>query len=128
MDKFKGATFGDRRDTSADAKKAALEKLKAKMAESAATFEEREAKRLEIAKARDARAAERKAIKGREEAERQAQLKAEQERLAAEAAEAAHLAEIERIAEADRLIALEAEQKAARDARYAARKDRQKKR
>ena len=106
--------FGDRLATAAAAKQALLEKAKAKAndPELAKRAEERAA----IAAAREAREAERRAVR-----------KAERERIAAaRAAEAA--AEAERIKQGKRPVsrpALSAEEaKAARDARYAARKAR----
>ncbi len=113
--------FGDRLATAAAAKQALLEKAKAKANDP--ELAKRAAERAVLAAAREAREAERRAIR-----------KAEQERIAAErAAEAARKAE-EAAAEAERIKqgkrpvsrpALSAEeQKALRDARYAARKAR----
>lgn len=87
-------------------------------------FAERQAARRALNVEREARAAERKAARlaekarkaeerAAEEVARELALQAEQERLEAEVAE-----------QADREIALAAERKAARDARYAARKAR----
>ena len=98
---FKDQNFNDRRSTSADAKKALLERFRARPAADDPEIQARLAERQKIAEARAARTAEREAAK-----------QAEAERRAAEAAE--------------REAAMEIERKAARDARYAARKARRK--
>ena len=106
--------FGDRLKAAAKAKQALLEKARAKAPANDPKFAERQAARREVSIAREARASERKAAELAakiREAEEQA---AEQEAREAEAAE-----------QAAREIVLEAERKAARDARYAARKARQ---
>ncbi|VTZ28052.1 conserved hypothetical protein [Methylocella tundrae] len=117
---FKIDKFGDRLSNAANAKKALLEKFRAKTEVDEETVAKREAARREIIAARDARALERKAAEEErrareavEKAERDAALKAEEEARALEAA-----------AEAERAAALEIERKKARDARYAARKAR----
>jgi Family of unknown function (DUF6481) len=118
-------TFGDRLDTAAKAKQALLERARAKANDPC--LAERQAARRAVAAEREERLAK-----------RQAEKKAADERVAAEraAAEAAQREadrleterlEAERLVEADRLVAEAAEQKAARDARYAARKARGKK-
>jgi hypothetical protein len=116
---FKQPDFADRQNASANAKKAALEKIKAEMA----------AKGPEIAKKlaeKQAQAAEREILKKQRAAEKAAL--AEQQK--AEAAARAEEDEARRIRELDEMIAgeatLKAEQKALRDAKYAARKARQK--
>lgn len=120
----KETSFAERAQASAKAKQALLERAKAMSPANDPGYAERQAARIAAAQARDARLAERKAARIAEE-KRQAE-----ESAAAEAAriEAARIAEEERVAseraEADRLVALAAEQKAARDARYAARKAR----
>jgi len=107
MKPIKNNTFGDRQKTSAEAKAALLAKFKPKPTVTDPNFEERrEAKKAELEALRETRAAERMAK--REEAQRK-----EAERMALEA-EIAEAAELE----------LRAKQKAARDARYAARKQR----
>ncbi|MBA3517683.1 MAG: hypothetical protein H0T75_08600 [Rhizobiales bacterium] len=117
MGSFKEADFGDRKNAAANAKKALLEKFRAKPGPDDPAVQERQAQRQAVSEAREARAAERKAAKvaaeAAEKSAREAAVKAEGERLAAE--------EAENEAEAARL---KAEQKAARDARYAARKAR----
>jgi hypothetical protein len=103
--------LNQRLKTAAEAKEAALKKFTERKADDDPAVVARKAERLEIAKAREARAAEREAKKLEEKArliEEQAAKKAE--------------AELEIARQAERQEALAAEQKAARDARYAARK------
>ncbi len=124
MPAFKGASFQDRQKSTAEAKKALLEKFKARPAADDPAVIAREAERREIVAARAARTAERERQKAEEHAALQARLKIE-----AEAREAAELAEAERLQlEAEAAIAakaqLEIEKRAERDARYAARKGR----
>jgi hypothetical protein len=106
-------TFNDRAKASAEAKQAILAKFRTAPKADDPELQKRLAERKAIAEAREARTAERKAAKEAEEARIRA------EKLAAEAAEAQRLKE-----EAARRRQLEIEQKAARDARYAARKAR----
>jgi hypothetical protein len=117
-------TFADRLSAAAKAKQALLERARAKNPANDPAFAERQAARRATIAARDARIAERQAEKKAAE-EREAAERAEREaaRVLADKLEAERLA-AERIAEGDRLVALAAEQKAARDARYAARKAR----
>lgn len=128
MSAFKEAKFTDRLDTAAKARAAQLERMRAKMAELAATKPERDAERARIAAERAKREEQRRL-------EKEARMKrAAEERAAAEAArlEAERLAAEERDRaaneEKNKLAKLLADQKAARDARYAARKARQSKR
>ena len=116
---FKVPTFQDRTASAAAAKQKALEKLRAKPQP---TEEELAAKREAAAK-KDAAAAEARAAKLAERERQKAEIAAAK---AAAAAEAAAIAEAEALAKAPRTFALptEAERKAARDARYAARKAR----
>jgi hypothetical protein len=114
---FRNPDFAERQEAAAKAKKAALENFRAKAADP--TLSER-------LTARTASAAERKAIKEAREAEKAEQKAREAERAAQAAREAAAAAERAKIESADREVALQAEQKAARDARYAARKTRSK--
>ena len=118
-------SFANRLSTAAKAKQAQLENARASNPINDPGFAERQAARHALSVAREARASERKAAKlaekarkaeerAAEEVARAIALNAEQERLKAE------IAEQER-----RKIVLEAERKAARDARYAARKARQ---
>jgi len=118
MKSFKDPNYRDRIDTANKAKQSALEKFRAKLGEDEdPAVQERKAARQAAAVARDQRAVERKAAKI-----------AEHERAAAEraAAEATDRAERETRAqrEAEEKVTLAAQQKAARDARYAARKAR----
>jgi hypothetical protein len=120
MSGFKGSKFDERLSASANAKKAMLEKFRSRPGPDDPAVQAREAERKAIAEARAVRAAERQAAReaeARRLAELEAQRKAEEAaRLAAEAAAKAE--------EAARPRALLAEQKAARDARYARRKAR----
>ena len=120
MSGYKNNTFSDRASASAKAKMALLEKFRAKPALDDPEVLQRQAERQAIIEAREARAAERKLTREAEAAE-QARLDAvkaeEQKRLEAEAA-AAKLEEAK--LEAAKVLAA----KAARDAKYAARKAR----
>jgi hypothetical protein len=120
MSAFKDANFNDRLGHAASAKKAELEKFRAKAEVDEKVLAEREAARREIIAARDLRAKERKVAQeakdvrdAAEKAERDAILKAQKE-----------ARDLESSAEAERAAALEVERKKARDARYAARKAR----
>jgi hypothetical protein len=117
MSGFKDKGFTDRLTSAASAKKAALDKFRARPAmDDPAVVERREA-RLTASQAREARLAERAAARLADEARRTTELAAaEAERIARE--------EREVIEKAEREVTLQAEQKAARDARYAARKAR----
>jgi hypothetical protein len=112
---FKDQQFDKRRGASAEAKRAMLEKFKARPAEDDPTVVARRAERQRIAEERAAR-----------EAAREAARQEEKTRQEAEAAEARERAEREAAEAAEREAAAEAERKAARDARYAARKARRK--
>lgn len=116
--------FGDRLSDAQKARQAMLEKARAKLAALAETKPDRDAERAKIAAERAKREEQRRL-------EKEARLKREaEERAAAEAArlEAERLAaeEAQRKAneEKTKLAQLLADQKAARDARYAARKSR----
>ena len=111
MRNFKEKGFGERREAAAKAKEAALQKFAERKAEDDPAAVARKAARLEAAKAREARAVERKAKEAEEKVQRAAEKAA---KLAGNELEAAKAAE--------RQAALAIEQKAARDARYAARK------
>ncbi len=112
--------FANRIGNSSSAKQALLDKFKKQPKADDPAVQQRIAEQLATAKAREERAAQRKAEKEAariaEEADRK---RKEEERIAAEK-------EARRI-EGEQALALLAEQKAARDARYAARKDRLKK-
>ncbi|NPD65917.1 hypothetical protein HN018_14475 [Lichenicola cladoniae] len=117
---FKGNKFGERQSTSADAKRAVLAKFQQRPSADDPDVQARAVERKAIADARDARLAERRvereAETARQAAEREAALAAEAVRRKEEEAQAV---------EATRTEALrKLEQKAARDAKYAARKAR----
>lgn len=120
MKGFKEQNFAQRISASNSARQAAVEKLKAKLDPNDPAAVERRAERLAVAQAREARIAERQAAR---EAEQKRQ---EEERKAREAEERAER-EARQIREAEEQERLRLEQKAARDARYAARKARGKK-
>ena len=112
-------SIADRLKNSAAAKRAMLEKFRAQPKLDDPVVQERMKRQVEVARAREARIAERAAAR---EAARVAH-EAEVKRLAEE--KAAAEAEARRI-EGDLAIKALADAKAARDARYAARKARQK--
>jgi hypothetical protein len=114
---FKQPDLIERQEAAAKARKAALEKFRAKAADPSL------AERLT---ARTAHATEREAIKAKREVERAEQKAREAERTQQAERDAAIDAERVKVESADRERALQAEQKAARDARYAARKSRSK--
>lgn len=142
--KNRGDTFTDRLETQAKARQALLEKARQKDPANDPEFAARQQARIEAAKVREERELERRIAKEEErekqrlEREAEAARKAEEARLAAEAA----AKEAERIRRGGRPISklgatspkppkpqlTPEEQKAARDARYAARKARQKRR
>jgi len=117
---FKNPNFDERRNAAEAAKKAKLEKFRALTAQIDQGAVERGATRQAIIAARDVRAAEREAARlvneasaAEDQAARQIVLKAEQAEHDAKAAE-----------KAEGEVASAAKRKAARDARYAARKSR----
>ena len=131
MPGFKPQTAADRQTAAANAKKAMLEKFRAKPAPDDPAVLERQAAQKALIDAREARFAERKAVKAAEAARIAAEQAEAVARKEAEAAEqAAYLArKVNDAAAAQaeykaRALALAAEQKAARDARYARRKAR----
>jgi len=123
--KNQGLTFADRLETAAKAKQALLEKARQKDPSNDPEFAARQAARIEAAKIREARDAEKREAKAAEQARVKAEREAEAARKAAEAE-----AEAERIRAGKRPVSKPAlsaaEQKAIRDARYAARKARKK--
>ncbi len=132
---FKGADWNDRLNTATNAKRAVLEKFKAGSAPDDPAAVERRAARMAASIAREARIAERNAARAARAAEVEAARVIEEARLEAEKraqeAEDARLAEEERLAAAAREVEeavkaeeLKAKQKAARDLRYAKRKER----
>ena len=119
-------TFAERKEAADTAKKAMLERFRAKpaidpalTAERAAQAKARDAKRAAAEEKRKARIEEEKAMRVLE-----AEMRAVE--AAAEAKRAAAAAEAERLAVIEATEILAYEQKAARDLRYAARKKRQK--
>ena len=109
MRNLKGTSVDDRLSAAANAKKAELEKFRARSGVNDPAFAERQAARHAISVARDARTAERNASRLAS--------------IAHEAAEnAARDAEVAR--QTAHNVALQADRRAARDARYAARKAR----
>ncbi|HEX3862080.1 MAG TPA: DUF6481 family protein [Stellaceae bacterium] len=129
MSRFAEKTIADRQRDAAAAKKAALDNHRSAVTDPGHAA--RLANRDRIAAERDKRIAERKAARLAEEA-RLAAIKAAEEAAAAAARAAAEEAEriaraAEEEAKAIAALALEAEKQAARDARYAARKERKRK-
>lgn len=128
---YRDQTFAERRDSANAAKKALLERFKAKPSADDPEVLARQAERRAILEAREKREAEkarqkqeRLAREAEERARRAAEEEAARIRAEAEAAEQARIAAAE---EEERLtvqLALEAAAKAKRDARYAARKSR----
>ncbi|GHD14915.1 DUF6481 family protein [Tianweitania populi] len=131
MARFKEQDFADRQKAANEAKQAMLARFKAKPAEDDPAVLARKAERQAIVEARAKREEEKARLKQereeREEAERVAReaAEAEAQRLAEEEAqrEALEKAEAEK-GQIARLLADEAERKAKRDAKYAARKAR----
>lgn len=119
MKGFKEKTFTDRLKEAASARQAALERFRARPAADDPAVVKRTEERLTIAAAREARAAEREAAKLVEAAARA-------ERETVEKAEREARERREAVEKLIRDAAGAAERKAARDARYAARKSRQK--
>lgn len=113
MNGYKDTGFNDRLKTAQSARKAALEKFRAQPAPDDPAVLARAVERAAINAARDARAAERKAEREAEAIREAAEAEA---RKVAEAAQA-----IQSAADKEALLVA---QKAARDARYAARKNR----
>lgn len=114
--------FNDRQAASAKAKKALQEKFLSRPGPDDPAVQARLAEQKAIAEARDIRQAERRAAKAAEaalQAEADARLRIEQEALDAEVI-------ARKAREAEAVLELAAKQKAARDARYAARNARRK--
>jgi hypothetical protein len=118
--------FAERLQTAAKAKQAQLEKMRATMLASDAQSTERQAARIETAKARQIRTADRKHAKQVTAERRAAELAAERAKQERVVAEEKVRKEAARVAQAEADAALKKEQKAARDSKYAARKARQK--
>lgn len=128
---YKEKDIFERRNAANDAKKALLERFKAKPAEDDPQVQARKAERQAIIEAREKRAlekeqqrVEREAREAVERAQREAEeaerKRLDDERLAADA----KIREQDELERAARELAEEAERKAKRDARYAARKTR----
>lgn len=117
MSGYKNPDFSERQEAAAKAKKAALEKFRAKAADPEL------AERL---KARTAHAADREVIRQARDVEKAEKKAREVERAQQAERDAALQAERAKKESEKRELALQAEQKAARDARYAARKSRSK--
>ena len=117
---FKGSKYEDRREAAADAKKALVERFKARPPADDPAVLARAAERKAIQEAREIRTVERTRLKAEDDARKAL------EDTARQAAEAAAAEEAEkRTAElAARDEAIRADRKAARDAKYAARKAR----
>jgi hypothetical protein len=110
MKSYKNDSFGERLTTAADARTAALKRFLARPGPDDPAVLERQAAQKAISEAREARNAERMAVRAAEAAQQAAEQKARDVEAAARVA-----------ADAAGAAARAAEQKAARDARYAAR-------
>ena len=117
---LKGSTFKDRREAAADAKKALVERFKARPPADDPAVLARAAERRAIQEARELRQADRARLRAEEEA---AKAREDEARKAAEE-QAALEAAAKAAEQAARDEAIRAERKAARDAKYAARKAR----
>jgi hypothetical protein len=113
MPRFKDDDFAERRKTADKAKSAMLERFRARPSDDDPAVVERKAARQAVIEARAER------VKAREAAAKQ-----REEEAARAAREQAEREAAERRAEAERAVELLAAQKAARDARYKARKAR----
>ena len=119
-------SFAERLQTAAKAKQVQLEKIRATAQVNAPLSAERQAALLETEKARQIRTTERKAV-NRIAAERKAEERtAEKARQAQAASDALARKEAELAGKLQAEAALQKEQKASRDSKYAARKARQK--
>jgi Family of unknown function (DUF6481) len=117
MNSFKKPDFVERRDAAAHAKKAALEKFRKSAADPA--FAERQTARI-------ANADTRRAAKNVREIEKAEKKVRDAKRAQQAERDAAIRAELAAAESANREVTLQAERKAGRDARYAARKSRSK--
>jgi len=117
MSAFREPSLRERQEAAAKAKRAVLEKLRARPRPGDPVFEQQLAERASSAMQRTAA----KGARAAEKADKQARETAVREQAAQAAAQKAASEKAEREA---RAAALEAEQKAARDKRYAARKAR----
>jgi Family of unknown function (DUF6481) len=117
---YKANNFNDRAETAAKAKQALVERFKARPGPDDPAMVALREQRLAVAAAREQRAAERRVAKEAEEARKRVEAATH----AAEKAAQEVAARLTAQEEAARKRALLVEQKAARDARYAARKAR----
>lgn len=115
MSQFNANSMTDRLKAAAEAREAALARFRDRPAADDPVVLARKAERAQIARDRDIRVAAREADKAAADAQRVAEAERERERLAAEAIRAAEL-------KVEQAAAARLEQKALRDARYAARK------
>jgi hypothetical protein len=121
----KEPSFAERLQTAAQAKKAQLEKIRALAPADGVPSAQRQAAQLEAEAARKVRTADRKYADRVGAQEREAQRAAEKARQAQAVIEKSARKDAERIAQAEADAAHKKDQKAARDAKYAARKARQ---
>ncbi len=131
MTKSREPDYAERLSAAAKAKKADLERFRAKLGPNDPAFAEREAARQAVTTAREARAAERKAVRLANQAREAEEKAAREAALAAEKAAREATLKAEKTAreaalaeEVARGAALEGKRKLERDARYAARKAR----
>jgi uncharacterized protein DUF6481 len=124
MKRSKESRFDDRLTAAANAKKALLEKFLAKTAANDPDLAQRQTARQRIAAAREIRVTERRAVRRENEAHAAAETAAQAAALAAEQTARDVAAAEQVVSDAAAALALEGEQKIARDARYAARKAR----
>lgn len=118
--------FVERLQTAAKAKKAQLERIRATMPANGAQVAGRQAGQVEAATARKVRRAERKNSERVAAQHKEALRRAEKAKQAQAVIEENARKRVERVSQADADAALRRDQKAARDAKYAARKARQK--
>jgi hypothetical protein len=118
--------FVERLQTAAKAKNAQLERIRASVPATEAQSTERQAAQVEAAAARKIRTAQRKDADRVGAEQREAQRATENARQALGVVEERARKDAERGAQADADAALKKDQKTARDAKYAARKARQK--
>ncbi len=124
MPAFRLPNAADRLTAAANARKAMLEKFQARPAPDDPQVAERQQAMKAVAEAREKRFAERKAAREAEAARVAAEQAALKARQAAEAEERETMVARKAAEAKARALALAAEQKAARDARYARRKGR----
>ena len=117
--------FAERLQTAAKAKQAQLAKIRALAPADGVPSADGQAAQLEAEAARKMRTAARKHADRAGAQEREAQRAAEKDRQAQAAVEEIARKDAERVAQAEADAALKKDQKAARDAKYAARKARQ---